>query len=429
MPRAPSDTVLSRLLRYVQIDTQSSEASREIPSTPGQWDLLRLLEGEVRALGASDVTLTEHGYVLATVPATSRRRGAPVVGFLAHVDTSPAFSGKNVKPLVHAKWDGRPIRLPDDHRQVLDPAAIPELRGKKGEDIVTASGRTLLGADDKAGVAVVMTLVAELLRRPDINHGPVRVCFNPDEETGRGVEKLDLDEFGADVAYTLDGEDLGSISWETFSADSAYVTIAGVSTHPGDAKKHRMVNAVHLAGKLLAALPREGLSPETTEGREGFIHPGSIEGSAAEVRIDFLLRDFELAGLEDKRRRLRGLCRGLEASEPRARVTCRIKPRYRNMAYWLRDDASGGPGAGGGARLSAGGHHAGDARRHRRLTPDRARPAHPQYLQRGPQPAWTARMGERPRHAEVGAGASQAGTTLGTREVGWPVRSKALAGF
>jgi tripeptide aminopeptidase len=338
MPKISSETVLTRLLRYVQVDTQSSENTPTTPSTPGQWDLLRMLEAELRDLGAADVRLTDHGYVLATVPATSRRRGRKAVGFLAHVDTAPAYSGKAVKPLVHRQWDGRPIVLPDDPGQVIDPAAIPELRGKAGENIVTASGLTLLGADDKAGIAIIMTLVEELLHGPPARHGPVRVCFNPDEETGRGVEKLDLKEFGADVAYTLDGDDLGSVSWETFSGDSAYVTITGVATHPGEAKKNGMVNALHLAGKLLASLPREGLSPETTEGRQGYIHPESLRGSSAEVTIYFLLRDFDLAGLEDKRRRLRGLCRGLQASEPRARVNCRIKARYRNMGDWLAKD-------------------------------------------------------------------------------------------
>jgi len=187
-------------------------------------------------------------------------------------------------------------------------------------------------------VAIVMTLVAQLLQQPEIKHGPIQVCFNPDEEIGRGVDKLDLRDFGADAAYTLDGDDLGSVSWETFSADQAVVTIRGVSTHPGEGKKNGMVNAVQLAAKFLAALPTNGLNPETTEGRQGFIHPHGIEGTAAEVSIHFLLRDFELAGLEDQRRRLRGLCRGLQAAEPRARVRCKIAPRYRNMGYWLRRD-------------------------------------------------------------------------------------------
>lgn len=257
---------------------------------------------------------------------------------MAHVDTAPAFPGKNVKPIVHRKWNGRKIVLPDDPAQVIDPAAIPELSGKRGEDIVTASGRTLLGADDKAGVAIIMTFVAELLRRPDLRHGPIRVCFNPDEEIGQGVKKLDLKEFGAQTAYTLDGEQLGEVSWETFSADDAAVTIWGVSTHPGEGKRNKMVNAVNLAAKLLAALPRDEIDPETTEKRQGFIHPDTITGSVARVEIHFLLRDFEMAGLEDKRRRLRGLCRGLQATEPRARIACRFKPRYRNMGYWLRND-------------------------------------------------------------------------------------------
>jgi tripeptide aminopeptidase len=339
-------TLLDRFLDYVRVDTQSDEHSETCPSTPGQWDLLRLLERELRELGAADVRLTPHGYLLATVPSTSPRTGIPTVALLAHVDTAGDFPGAGVKPIVHAEWDGSPIVLPDDPGQVLDPSAIPELAPKRGETIVTASGRTLLGADDKAGVAIVMTLVARLLgagggeavaRAQAIPHGPIRVCFNPDEEIGRGVDRLDLDELGADVAYTLDAENLGEIQYETFSADKAVVTIDGVSIHPGTAKG-RLVNAVHLAGKLLAALPREGISPETTEGRDGFIHPYEIRGTAARAELRFILRDFERDGLAAKGERLRGLCAGLAAAEPRARIACEIAPQYRNMRYWLEED-------------------------------------------------------------------------------------------
>jgi tripeptide aminopeptidase len=333
-----ADTVLSRFLRYVQIDTESDANSSTSPSTPEQWDLLRLLEQELKDLGARDVVLTEHGYVLATIPATTKKAGVPTIAFLGHVDTTADFAGQNVKPIVHKQWSGKPIVLPDDPGRVLDPAAIPQLQAAKGKDIVTASGRTLLGADDKAGVAEVMTLAAYLLAHPEIKHGTIRVCFTPDEEIGRGVDHLDLDQLGAQAAYTLDGENPGEVVWETFSGDQATVTIEGIATHPGEAKKQGMLNALHLAAKLLVALPREFAAPETTENREGYIHPTRIDGGVERTTIVFILRDHELAGLEDKGARLRGLCQGLQLMEPRARVRCEIRPQYRNMGYWLKKD-------------------------------------------------------------------------------------------
>lgn len=333
-----ANTLLSRFLRYVRVYTESDHASTTYPSTARQWDLLRLLEDELIEMGADDVRVNEFGYVLATLPATTPKAGVPTVAFLAHVDTAPDFSGKDVKPIVHKKYSGKIIRLPNDKTQVLDPALEPELLNAVGKDIVTASGDTLLGADDKAGVAIVMTLADYLLQHPEIKHGPLRLCFTPDEEVGRGVEHLDLNELGANVAYTIDGGEVGEVAWETFSADGALVTIEGVSTHPGDAKKKRMVNAVHLAAKLLAALPREGLAPESTENRQGYLHPARIQGNAARVEITFILRDFELESLKDKGDRLRGLCRGLQASEPRAKISCRISQQYRNMGYWLKKD-------------------------------------------------------------------------------------------
>ncbi len=333
-----SDTLLSRFLRYVRVNTQSDASTGMSPSTSGQWVLLRMLESELLEMGATDVALTEHGYVMATIPATSDKHGLPVVAFLGHVDTAPDYTGQNVKPLVHRKWNGKPIALPDDPSQVLDAAQHPELLAARGKDLITASGRTLLGGDDKSGVAIVMSLAAHLLRHPEIPHGPVRVCFNPDEEIGSGVDLLDLDQLSANVAYTLDGEHPGEVVWETFSADTAVVTIEGVSTHPGEAKRYGMVNSLHLGAKLLAALPRENLSPETTEGRQGYIHPARIEGRVERTVIEFILRDYELDGLADKSARLTGLCQGLQASEPRARVTCEIRPGYRNMGYWLKKD-------------------------------------------------------------------------------------------
>lgn len=330
--------ILDRFLRYVRIDTQSNSASPTYPSTPGQWDLLRMLQSELQELGAQDVKLTEHGYVLATIPATVKRPRGPVVAFLAHVDTAPDASGKDVKPRVHKNYQGQPIRFPDAAGLVLDPSNSPELANAIGKDIVTASGQTLLGADDKAGVAIVMTLAEQLLKNPSIPHGPVRICFTPDEEIGKGVDHLTLEELSADVAYTLDGGEAGEICWETFSADAAAVTIDGVSTHPMEARAKGMVNALVLAAKLVASLPRERCAPETTEARQGFIHPTHIEGRVERAIVHFILRDFELDGLAEKGQILKGLCRGLQAAEPRAKVRCQIRKQYRNMAYWLRKD-------------------------------------------------------------------------------------------
>ena len=333
-----SDNLLSRFLRYVRVDTQADDTSAAFPSTPGQLVLLEMLKQELNELGATDVQMTKHGYVMASIPANTRKARSPTVAFLAHVDTAPDCSGKDVKPILHRRYDGSVIRFPDNPSLALDPATSPELRTALGKDIVTASGMTLLGSDDKSGVAVVMTLVERLLRETKRKHGLIRVCFTPDEEIGRGVDKLDLRMLGADAAYTLDGGAPGEISWETFSGDAAEVMIDGITTHPMEARAKGMVNAVYVAGKLLGALPRERCAPETTEGREGFIHPTNVEGRTERAIVKFILRDFELSGLAEKREILRGLCRGLQAAEPRARVRCKIRKQYRNMAYWLRKD-------------------------------------------------------------------------------------------
>jgi len=296
-----------------------------------------MLRDELTVLGAVDVTMDEYGYVMATVPATVAH-DVPVVAFLAHVDTAPDFSGENVKPIVHRGYAGGKIVLPDDPRQVLDPAVDEWLARAIGKDVVTASGTTLLGADDKAGVAICMGLVEHLLAHPEIPHGVIRVRFTPDEEVGRGVAHLDLKRLGARYAYTFDGEFPGEVNWETFSGDHAVVVIEGVSTHPGTARRYGMVNAAHLAGKFLALLPREGISPETTDGRDGFIHPVAVRGSTARAEIEFILRDFDNDKLAAHGEKLRGTAAALQAIEPRATVTCTITPSYRNMGYWLKDD-------------------------------------------------------------------------------------------
>ncbi|HEU0207403.1 MAG TPA: peptidase T [Candidatus Udaeobacter sp.] len=335
---AMSDDILSRFLRYVRVDTQSNEKSNTFPSTAGQLVLLEMLKRELIELGASDVLMTRHGYVMASIPANTRKAGVPTVAFLAHVDTAPDCSGHGVNPIVHRRYNGSVITFPDNSHLTLDPATSPELRSAIGKDIVTASGTTLLGSDDKSGVAVVMTLVERLLRETKRKHGLIRVCFTPDEEIGRGVDKLNLQMLGADFGYTLDGGPPGEICWETFSGDAAEVIIDGVTTHTMEARAKGMVNAVYVAGKLLSALPRERCAPETTEAREGFIHPTSVEGRTERAIVKFILRDFELNGLEAKREILRGLCRGSQAAEPRARIRCKIRKQYRNMAYWLRND-------------------------------------------------------------------------------------------
>jgi tripeptide aminopeptidase len=330
-----AEDLLERFCRYVRLDTRSDAHSETCPSTPGQWALLHLLEAELRDLGAAEIRLTAHGYLLATVPATSPKAGVPRVAWFGHVDTATELPG-GAKPLVHRRYDGRPIVLPDDPSQQLTVEATPHLREKIGHDIVTASGTTLLGADDKSGVAVVMSAVRHLLRHPEIPHGALRICFNPDEEIARGMTKLDLGELAADVGYTLDGEDLGEIDYETFSADAAILEIRGVSIHPGWAKDV-MVNALRLAGRFLAALPTE-IAPERTADRDGFIHPVEVTGNADRCSVRMILRDFELAGLAIKRSIVEQVVAGLRASEPRAVFTLTFPEQYRNMRYWLEKD-------------------------------------------------------------------------------------------
>ena len=326
----------SRFLRYVQIDTTSDEDSPTAPSTAKQLDLLRLLQQELAEIGAEDIWLTKHGVLYATIPATAGYEHTPTVAFLAHVDTSPAFSGTAVKPIVHENYDGSPIVLPDNPSLIIDPAQYPYLAQKVGEDVITASGTTLLGADDKAGVAIVMTLAEVLLHGSSGPHGRVRLCFTPDEEIGRGVANVRLSDLDAAVGYTLDGGALGEVEWESFSADKAIVRLTGVSIHPGYAKDE-LVNALYLAGQLLTHVA-EGALPETTSGRVGFTHAYELTGTAAEAEVRFILRAFEMDELEEHGRTLRRICDELQAAEPRAHIELAITPQYRNMRYWLEKD-------------------------------------------------------------------------------------------
>ena len=330
------EELLQRLDRYVRIDTQSEAASATSPSTAKQYELLNLLVAELTEIGAQDVRLTEYGAVLATIPATVDTQ-APTIALLAHVDTTPQFTGTGIKPLVHRNWQGGDIILPDDPQMVLRPAELPYLATKVGDDIVTASGTTLLGADDKAGVAIIMAAAGHLMRDRDLAHGPLRICFTPDEEIGRGVHADLPKDLNAAFAYTLDGAQLGEIVYETFSADAAVVGVQGVAIHPGWAKD-KLVNALHLAAKIVDTLPQVTLTPETTDGRQGFIHLTDMNGSAASATLHFILRDFEEAGLKAHGELLRQVCAAIQATEPRARVDCSITPQYRNMRYWLEND-------------------------------------------------------------------------------------------
>ena len=325
-----------RLVRYCAIDSQSDDDSATTPSTLIQLDMANLLVAELIEMGASDITLTHYGAVIATIPSTVEHK-APTVGFLAHVDTAPQYAAASVKPIVHRGYNGGTITFPDAPGLALSPDHNPYLGEKVGHDIVTASGTTLLGADDKAGVAIIMTAARHLLANPQIPHGPIRVAFTPDEEIGRGAHEELPGDLGADFAYTFDGSRVGEVEYESFSADGAMIRITGVSAHPGWAKG-KMVNALHLAGKIVNALPHTTLSPETTEGRDGFIHLYEIKGTAAEAELKLILRDFERDGLAEKGNILRKVCDAVSASEPRAQIECTIRPQYRNMRYWLEKD-------------------------------------------------------------------------------------------
>ena len=329
--------VEERLVRYARIDSQSDESTGTVPSTAIQMEMLRAVESDLKAMDASDVRLLESGFVFATVPATPGKENAPTVAFLAHVDTAPQYNASGVKPVVHRNWDGADIQLPDNPSMVISVKNSPYLAGKLGDDIITASGLTLLGADDKSGCAIVVTLAEHLLAHPELPHGRIRLCFTSDEEIGTGVHHLELDELGADVGYTLDGSELGEVTYETFSADKAVVRIEGVSIHPGSAKDI-MVNALTLASKILLMLPTAKRTPDTTSGREGFIHAYALNGRESDATLSFILRDFERDGLAHHGELLQTVCAAVQATEPRAKITCTITKQYRNMRYWLEND-------------------------------------------------------------------------------------------
>lgn len=326
-------TVTERFLRYVQIDTQSDPNSPTCPSTEKQKNLGRVLVEELQAMGITDAHLDEHGYVYATIPSNTDKN-VPVICFCSHMDTSPDCSGANVKPVVHRNYDGLELLLPADPTQVIRPSEHPSLRKQIGNDIITADGTTLLGADNKAGVAEIMDAAHWLMTNPHIKHGKIRILFTPDEEIGRGADKVNIEKLGADYGYTMDGEEAGHLENETFSADGVTLTVHGISAHPGFAKG-QMLSALKIASEIVAALPKTELSPETTEKKEGFIHPVSISGGVEKTTVQFIIRDFEETGLVALEQMLEKIVKSVVANYPQARYDFVVTNQYRNMKQIL----------------------------------------------------------------------------------------------
>ncbi|HEV8000403.1 MAG TPA: peptidase T [Planctomycetaceae bacterium] len=323
------DQLLERFTRYARLDTQAVEGATSYPSSAKQLELSRMLAGECREIGLSDVALSEFGIVTATVPASPGCK-APAIAWFAHVDTSPEFTAEDVRPVVHANYDGGDLTLPGDTSRVLRVAENPALKKLVGRTIITTDGTTLLGADDKSGIAVIMTAAVHLLAHPEIVHGPIRVCFTCDEEVGHGVDHVELDKLGVVCGYTLDSEGSGRIDSETFSADLAIVKVTGVNTHPSIGKG-TMVNAVRILSEFISRMPTDRLSPETTDGRDGFLHPYQISGGVESSSARIILRDFETAILGDHARLLEKIAEELRAKHPRAKIEVEIKKQYRNM--------------------------------------------------------------------------------------------------
>ncbi|UPK32054.1 peptidase T [Bradyrhizobium sp. 186] len=324
-----SHTVTERFLRYVTIDTQSDPESPASPSTEKQKDLGRVLAAELKAIGVADAHLDDYGYVYGTIPANTDKR-VPVICFCSHMDTSPDCSGKDVKPQVVKNYRGGDITLPGDSSQVIRFAEHPALKNQIGNDIITTDGTTLLGADNKAGVAEIMDAAHFFINNPDVKHGTIKILFTPDEEIGRGVDNVDLKKLGADFGYTMDGESAGSVEDETFSADGATITINGVSAHPGYAKG-KMEHAIKIAAAIVERLPKEGCSPETTSGKQGFLHPIGIDGALEQATLSFIVRDFTEEGLTEKEALLEGIVKDVMKDFPRSTYRFEVKEQYRNM--------------------------------------------------------------------------------------------------
>ena len=323
------DELTARFMRYVQVDTQSDPGSSTFPTTQKQKDLSVILVKELKELGIVDAALDTHGYVYATIPANTNKK-VPVICFCAHVDTAPDCSGTNVKPILHKNYQGQDIILPDDSSQVITVKDYPYLREKMGDDIITASGLTLLGSDDKSGVAIIMQLATVLMKNDSIKHGTIKLLFTPDEEVGKGTANVDLKKLGADFGFTLDGGELGSLEDETFSADGVKVIVSGVIAHPGYAKD-KLVNALKIAGEILAELPKHELSPETTSGKDGFFHPVGVDGIAEKCTLEFIVRDFDTAGLAVKEAKLKSIVDQVLKRHPKASYEFKVKEQYRNM--------------------------------------------------------------------------------------------------
>ncbi len=334
------ETALERFLRYARIDTQSAEDSKTYPSTEKQRDLLKLLETEMNALGLNDVTMDEHGYVMGTLPGNLAPHHpaygkVPVIGLIAHVDTSPSTTGKDVNPQV-LEYKGEDIVLPGDPSVVISVAENPELLNNIGRAIVTSDGTTLLGADDKAGIAIIMTAAQSLLANPAPSHGDIRICFTPDEEVGAGTKYFDIQQFGANFAYTVDGDKLGELNKETFSANQAIITVQGRNIHPGTAKGI-MINSIRAMGEIIVRMPKD-IAPEATDGYEAYIHPHALEGAEARSTLKILLRDFQTPGLEVLKTKLEQIIAEVQALYPRTKIELKITEQYRNMKDYMGSD-------------------------------------------------------------------------------------------
>ena len=324
------DNVAERFMRYVRIDTQSDPESNSYPSTEKQKELSKLLKRELQGMGITDADTDEYGYVYATIPSNSEKTNIPAICFCSHVDTAPDCSGYNVKPILHRYYDGNDIVLPDDATQVLSISNAPYLKEHLNSGVITASGLTLLGADDKSGVTAIMEAALFLMQNPSVKHGDIKILFTPDEEVGKGTAKVDMQKLGAQFGYTLDGGEAGSLEDETFSADGATITIYGVIVHPGYAKG-KLVNALKIAGAILDALPTNEWSPETTSGKQGFVHPVAVNGIAEKATIQFFVRDFVDEGLTEHHNRLKKIAEAVVATYPGATMEYVAKEQYRNM--------------------------------------------------------------------------------------------------
>jgi len=327
------NTVVERFLKYVTFDTQSAEESKTFPSTDKQKDFAQIMAKELQEIGLTDAAVDEHGYVFATLE-SNLDRPVPTIGLIAHLDTSPDVSGANVKPVIHKNYQGEIIQLPAEPAQRLDPIENPALNDQIGNDIITADGTTLLGADNKAGIAEILDAIHYLKTHPEIKHGRIRIAITPDEEIGMGTQYFDVKAFGADYAYTIDGETAGEIEDETFCADTLTVTFTGVNVHPGYAKG-KLVNAIKIAADFLDQLPKTALSPETTDKRDGYVHPNNIHGGVEQTTIKFLIRDFTVEGMKDKEKYVKNLANKVVAKFPKAAVDFKIDEYYRNMKYAL----------------------------------------------------------------------------------------------